>query len=191
MKVIFLDIDGVLNSPATWALKELNDPLNKGVDQIDYSMLGLLSRIVSRTNAKIVISSTWRKIHSLDEIHDMFVARGWQHPRDTIIDRTPSSSHGFRGEEIKSWLDNHEVQDYIILDDDSDMLPSQNNRFINTCGYVGLTYLEVRRAIALLNNDSDDHLKANLEYSKYQCKNRIVASTQCWKDKKERLNLSE
>lgn len=39
------------------------------------------------------------------------------------------------------WLDEHpEYDDYIILDDDSDMRPDQLDRFINVEGKVGLGY---------------------------------------------------
>ena len=42
---------------------------------------------------------------------------------------------------IKMWLDEHpEYDDYIILDDDSDMRPDQLDHFINVEGKVGLGY---------------------------------------------------
>jgi hypothetical protein len=45
-----------------------------------------------------------------------------------------------RGEEIKDWLQkNQEVQEYAILDDDSDMLPEQMDKFYHCDGYFGLS----------------------------------------------------
>ena len=44
-----------------------------------------------------------------------------------------------RGEEIQDWLDNHpEVEDYAILDDDSDMLPEQFAKFHHSDPWFGL-----------------------------------------------------
>lgn len=59
-----------------------------------------------------------------------------------------------RGEEIKRWLDEHdEVENYIILDDDSDMLNEQLTHFVQTDTYEGITDREKKLCIALLNNE--------------------------------------
>ena len=50
-KVIFLDVDGVLNSNETLG-RSWNESLEK-------PLLKLLLKIISKTNAKIVLSSTW------------------------------------------------------------------------------------------------------------------------------------
>ena len=45
-----------------------------------------------------------------------------------------------RGEEIQKWLDETpEVEDYAILDDDSDMLSEQMDKFYHCDGYFGLS----------------------------------------------------
>ncbi|AFC22330.1 hypothetical protein GAP161_220 [Cronobacter phage vB_CsaM_GAP161] len=44
-----------------------------------------------------------------------------------------------RGDEIKAWIDTFGCKNYLILDDDTDMLPEQSEHFINTDGFVGLT----------------------------------------------------
>ena len=56
MKVIFLDIDGVLNSIKFDRLR-MRDGRS---DFIDESRLPLLKQIVDSTNAVIVLSTTWR-----------------------------------------------------------------------------------------------------------------------------------
>jgi hypothetical protein len=66
-----------------------------------------------------------------------------------------------RGHEIQMWLDNNKVDNYVILDDDNDMLPSQINNFVRTSnnsdhpdcidiGY-GLTRICAEKAIKILN----------------------------------------
>lgn len=55
MKVIFLDIDGVLNSRKYDSVRNWNEQTD-----IDVSRLPLLGEIVAATGAEIVLSSTWR-----------------------------------------------------------------------------------------------------------------------------------
>ena len=61
-----------------------------------------------------------------------------------------------RGEEIKTWMDKesekNEIESYVILDDDSDMLPEQMSNFIHIDGQVGLTDKDVFAAIEILNS---------------------------------------
>lgn len=110
IKVIFLDIDGVLNCKNTLYFF-------RGCFGIDPYLVRILKRIISATNAKIVLSSTWR-------LDDPFREEIKRHGID-FLDITPKLD-SIRGEEIKSWLENHpEVEQYIILDDDSDFLEEQ------------------------------------------------------------------
>ena len=61
MKVIFLDIDGVLNSVNTFKKRyEEHQKINKWTLEIDLKMLENLKEIVEKTDAKIVLSSSWR-----------------------------------------------------------------------------------------------------------------------------------
>lgn len=126
MKILFLDIDGVLNSRET-----LKCGTRSGsIMGIDPYMRILLDRIVQATDAKVVISSSWRLVPKwLQEIRDVGIE---------FISRTPYLESKKRGEEIQQWLDEHpEVENYAILDDDSDMLPGQH--FFKTSFEVGLT----------------------------------------------------
>lgn len=111
MKVLFLDIDGVLNSRSSTNFKNNLWP-------IDYYMAFMVGKIKLDTGCEVVLSSSWR-------LHP----DGFRIVNDTIVelfDKTPSALGGFRGEEIKSWLSDHpEVTKYAILDDDSDFYPDQ------------------------------------------------------------------
>lgn len=128
MKVLFLDIDGVVNCAKT-NFKTDHWPL-------DRYMAFLVGKIVMETECKVVLSSSWR-VHpeGTAEVEKRIVP---------IFDKTPRSwygkendHHSSRGEEIQKWLDLHpEVERYAILDDDRDMLPAQLPNFFQT-SFVG------------------------------------------------------
>lgn len=169
MKIIFLDMDGVLNSEKFNKGEQGRSPmsfgsLQFGASQIDPKGVELLNKIVEATDAHIVISSSWRHIWSPDEIGAMLEARGFRH-KDRIIDKTPNSMKGFRGDEVKAWLDmDHErrvveperlpVQSYVILDDSTDFHTDQQDNFVNTRFQVGLTPQDAQKAIRILNQSA-------------------------------------
>lgn len=108
MKVIFLDIDGVLNTPKL--IREF------GMDHIDDVLVAILARIVRETGAKIVLSSTWR----IEEENRILVERALARHELEIHDCTPVIKNPVwveRSEEIRGWLDGREVERFAILDD--------------------------------------------------------------------------
>ena len=137
-KVLFLDIDGVLNNSASLA---------EGIHIIPEKCL-MVRDICWRTGAKVVISSTWRCGRTLDELQQIFrlVGMGGQ-----IVDVTPWHKEGPRGEEIDHWLkDNTKTKQYAIVDDDGDMLENQMPYFVQTNGVAGLTTFERDKLIDIL-----------------------------------------
>lgn len=146
MKVVFLDIDGVLNSFRT-AICFGGYPFE--VDGKDRSMfdevgLGLIRGIVARADAKVVLSSSWRITHRFDK-----VGKALDLP---IIDRTPSLTGG-RGKEIQHWLDaetSPAIECYAIVDDDSDMLPNQMPYFVHTHMHDGFLWAHAEKLARLL-----------------------------------------
>lgn len=135
MKVVFLDIDGVLNCHRT-AIAFGGIPhttARNGRAALDEVAIRLIGGIVRTAGAKVVLSSTWRKHADWEDYGPALDL--------PIIDRTPSCS-GFRGEEIAKWLLEHpEVESYAIIDDDSDMLPEQKSFFVHTSGLDGFTWM--------------------------------------------------
>lgn len=103
MKVLFLDIDGVLNRYGENATKERF----KGMLGIDMELLGLFKQIHL---VNVVLSSTWR----LYKAHLKEVRR-----HIDIFDVTPCTGL-HRHTEISLWLEGREVEDFVILDDDID-----------------------------------------------------------------------
>ena len=107
-KVIFLDIDGVLNS------KQTPNPLELPY-VVDKRLMRVFQRLIARTRAKVVLISDWR--------HDpagLFAARfhGIRY-QDVVPDRPKKS----RGSQIRAWLrKNPKVYRYAVIDDDDDQL---------------------------------------------------------------------
>lgn len=144
MNIIFLDIDGVLNCSTTSVYKFGM----KGITGIEPAKAIMLTELVDDVGAKVVLSSTWRR----EEMwRTAMVENGL--PKRIFIDRTPYISKGKRGDEIEWWIKNNpyvaqEEIRYVILDDDSDMLPHQLPFFVQTSWRYGLSQKhcdEVRR----------------------------------------------
>lgn len=168
MKVIFLDIDGVLNHQGY-----LNDKKQAGkkliakpedwygAQQIEPEKVGLLNRIVEETGAAVVICSTWRKRFGLMELWRMLEERGL---REQPMDVTPmpfQKSDGkwsSTGDEIERWLEVEkgwaESPDmdlvYVVLDD-NDIHNAQVAPQIRTSMERGLEEVHVELAIRMLN----------------------------------------
>ena len=144
MRIIFLDVDGVLNNQAA---------LLEGVQILNTKVM-LLENLLERSGAKIVLSSSWRFGWTAKEMEKMLNATGAMSAR--VIDITPknlgitdeTAGGVTRGHEIRHWLREHpEVTGYVILDDDDDMLPEQQDHFIQTDFHEGLTQPAVGRAV--------------------------------------------
>lgn len=136
MKIIFLDIDGVMNNIRKW-------PKNAGRRWIDPSAVRRLNKITHATTSAIVISSTWRRFWNVKQILEAAGVRG------NIIGSTPFLPSEPRGSEIQLWLSKHGAEKFIILDDDSDM-GNLMDALIKTKWDVGLQDIHVKKAIARL-----------------------------------------
>lgn len=173
MKVIFLDIDGVLNSVDYMNVLHM---LRHGVDDktvetrdeygqlFDPKCVKFLDYIIKMTGAKIVISSTWRYsgLKTLQEMWQMRDLPGEviditcrsHEVEGELIDRHQWRGQGVcRGHEIQQWLNEHNVDTYVILDDDSDMLPEQH--LVKCNGRYGIDYHVAKAAINYLNFEQD------------------------------------
>ena len=176
MKLIFLDIDGVLNHHQFYKKrydekkhektikKDDGGKLTKQSEEdfyaemLDPESIENLNELIEKTGAKVVVSSTWRLGKSPETLQATLEKRGFV---GEIIDKTPRGCACCqRGNEILEWLKNnqevigkpyHEYNSYLILDDDSDMLYWQRNNFMWVDGHVGLTPTITYKAIRLLN----------------------------------------
>ena len=127
---LFLDFDGVLH------------PAGLGADKL--CRLGLLAALLREpalANVRIVISSTWREIHSLKALRAFFPAD----LQSRVIGSTPvldeHDTNFQRSEEIEAWLEEHpEVQHWAALDDDVQGFASRlKHRAVFTDSGTGLT----------------------------------------------------
>lgn len=114
MKIIFLDIDGVLNS--------YKYDIQRGADggNIDCSRLELLRELIFRTGAKVVLASTWRNHWDptgvFTDKSGMILEATFKLYDVELFDKTPTLND--RASEIKAWLDkNRDVESFVILDD--------------------------------------------------------------------------
>lgn len=167
-KIIFLDLDGVLN-PVHY-MNALHKMWKASFEQIqtrdEFGQFFLpqnceaLKRIIDETGADIVICSTWR-FSGLKAMQEMWEKRGLA---GNVIDVTPSETEVVesgdadfydtvcRGMEIAHWIKkNNFTGKYVIIDDTADMLDSQQQFFIHTNGDCGLTVKEAIKAISILN----------------------------------------
>lgn len=146
MKVIFLDIDGVITTPEEPSAWRTPDP----------RCLPQLFRIVEETGAQIVLSSTWRLHHTTREKVESWGIKFIDcTPRCHLIEND-SRQWTTRGQEIQEWMDSwnsfstEKIESFVILDDDSDM--SHLKPFlVQTKWDGGLTKEKADEAINILN----------------------------------------
>jgi len=143
MKVIFLDVDGVLN---TFDLTR-----SYGLDYIDDGMVRRLGMVVGQTGADIVLSSYWR-LHPSDR---SLVDAALKEYGMFVHDRTPSLS-GPRSREISHWLSsNEDISTYAILDDDDEAGIDMEGSFFQTDPNVGLTLDIAEMVVEHLNGEGN------------------------------------
>ena len=160
MKVIFLDIDGVLNcSTSKSHCVEDNGRVIKGIDS---DKVKRLAKIVEATGAQIILSSDWkdgwRKYYASQKpSHAKYLDNHlYKKGKLTIKDKTPNTNKGtwFRGEEILTYLRSHsDITDYVILDDTffEDFSIKEIEEYLVLTDYkVGLTDTDVEKAIKIL-----------------------------------------
>lgn len=172
MKIIFLDLDGVIQ-----------------IDSSDYMFydgrcLNNLNRLLDKTGAKIVVSSSTRCGRSIEDIRNTFARNGdhygcfVQEPvkfdTSAIIGKTPDFAKGLiktdkeykRGDEIFTWLrwayiyGKYDVNGIVILDDDTDMEPFMD-KLVITKSDLGLTEQDVERAQKIINEPFNSCVRTN------------------------------
>lgn len=155
MRVIFLDIDGVLNTP----LSESRCGEYIGIDD---DKVERLADIVKRTNAKIVLVSTWKqywrkeeKLKPLQDYTAIYLDEKLKKFGLKVIDKTRDKADGIylsRGRGILEYIDRNTVKSFVILDDlqfDYDGC-DLTDCFIKTNPTIGLTSEQGEKACKIL-----------------------------------------
>ena len=153
MKVIFLDIDGVLNGSVYRREQMLQGKISVILQP---EPLACLQRIAASTDASIALISSWKKFWERDgsvdsaglEIEQTLNGLGL-----FIADKTPVIPGGSRSAEVEQWLKNKRyVEQYVILDDkDFSWTRKQRPHWVQCPGDTGLTNDLADMAIAILN----------------------------------------
>lgn len=138
MKVLFLDIDGVLCLPQQYGSR-----FKKGVtfDSWDNKCIRALNEIIKETDCEIVISSDWREYASLHDMQDLFLERG--------VIKTPiayTQIIGQREVEIQDYLATNKANTWCAVDDmDLDL-----KCFVRTREYDGIKPPHIKTKIIKL-----------------------------------------
>lgn len=170
-KIIFLDFDGVLNTESYFqTLMQQGVPTHDEFGVLfDSNSVAKLAEIINLTNAQIVVSSSWRYM-GVSELQRMWKLRklpgkivGFTPLNlldeelltidlDNLDSFTPECLVA-RGSEIQAWLDNHTgIANYLILDDLTDILPSQKKHFVQINPIKGITKENVVQALQILQS---------------------------------------
>ena len=156
MKYIFLDVDGVLNNiKYTKKCYKKNGKKPFFCNNVPFNpkCLKRIAKIVKKTNAKLILSSTWR----LDDISIKILDSRLAEYGTRINDITPNINQ-IRGLEIKKWLKNNNfnwsVDDFIVLDDEIEDIINHidENKVIKIDPYYGLTWENMTDAIIRLSD---------------------------------------
>lgn len=140
MKVLFLDIDGVLNNETT--KDKIEQGPFEGFLSVDRRLAKLYMDWLEGKDIYVVLSSTWR---NHPEMTDELIRKGiyWKEATPRI---------GYRGAEIDAWLNNAVgVEAYAILDDVQQFTSKQRPYFVKTSYVKGLTPKNLKKVEKILN----------------------------------------
>ncbi len=150
--VIFLDIDGVVVTPASMNVGDART--------VDVQCVAELNRLVEAADAEIVVTSSWRTCYSLDFITEALTAGGFRHANRVIghtdhlhyrIEHGIAVGRAERFDEILAWLSTNPREHFVVLDDDFEA--EVPGHFVRTASDLGLTARDVDAALAILRRD--------------------------------------
>ncbi len=173
MKIIFLDIDGVLNTSETFIKRKEKYNQTGILDiEIDEFRVEYLKQIIDKTGAKIVLSSSWRLFFNKEndriiprnkkglELYNLFNKYDIE-----IYDITTKDNYLKREEQINMWLNDNDVDSFAVIDDESSDLQSfigkeliktsftkDGEILMNMDDCLGLCEEHIQEAINILNS---------------------------------------
>lgn len=141
MRVIFTDIDGVLNPH--WKTKWSK------------SAIDIYNKICKEYDLKPVITSTWRLNHTKQQLQEIFINQGIEAEIYDYTQLPVLLPNGLylskeRGVEIKEWLESNIVSDWVIIDDKTSDIDPYVSNVIKCRSWVGLSeseYLEIKKLL--------------------------------------------
>jgi len=160
-KVIFLDLDGVLATRRAWSnLPEGYDRKEGIPGEFHAPVIAMFEKwLEENPDVDIVLSSTWR----LGKPNTRYPYMYWKNRIgkeskilvSRIIDVTRSDLPGDRRDEILEWVSRHNVERYVVIDDDSFEFTGTDVEpfFVNTHGSIGLTRADLQNVSSLLSGE--------------------------------------
>jgi hypothetical protein len=142
---IFLDIDGVLATNQELKIHK-SKWYNNNTYPFNKNCVNTLNKILVKTNAEIILSSTWRRVFELDELEKIFK---FNNINKSPIDKTPVL--GDRDSEIREFITSKKLSKFVIIDDSQ--LTGYRERFIKTNPDKGLQNEHYKKIIKLLKED--------------------------------------
>lgn len=155
MKIIFLDVDGVLNNVNhIKKCYKKNGKMPFGMYCVPFNpkCLKNLAKLARKTNARIVVSSTWR----LDKEH-MAVLKARIAEYGLRVHDITDNIGMVRGKEITEWLKKNEsawIENFVVLDDEVKDINNfiSDSHIVKTNADTGLTWLNYIKAKKILDN---------------------------------------
>lgn len=131
MKVVFLDIDGVLN---------IGGKLNIG--KIEKHLVKRLNRLTSKEDVHVVITSSWGLYYDVEEIINIFKNNGFiGNIKEYLFGDLP------RAERIKKWVSEHSCSQFVVIDD-RDL--GEIDKFVQVNPDVGISHENIDCSLKLL-----------------------------------------
>lgn len=139
-KAIFLDFDGViLPLPEN---REVKEDLRPSTDAIIH-----LNVLVQLTGAKVIVSSAWRVGKSVEDLQALLSGWGF---KGKVVGKTRDSKEGDRGQEILDWVDEADVDQFVVLDDEGTDLEELSKNLVHVKSDVGIQWHDVQEAARIL-----------------------------------------
>lgn len=136
--LLYLDIDGVMVPANSWRRPEI---LEDGFPEFSSKAVESLDRIISKSSANIVLTTSHKHKYTLEEWSNIFRRRNIHVKKITRLPE--NTTHLSRKDELIRWFNEKHIKDnFIIIDDDKSLnaLPKYlKDRLIQTSGSVGLT----------------------------------------------------
>lgn len=148
--LIYLDIDGVMVPANSWKRPEF---LADGFAMFSDKAIRALKKIITKTDAAIVLTTSHKANYSIDEWLNIFKHRGIL--LDGIEVLPENIRHLNRKDELLSWLLFNKQDNFIIIDDDkslNDLPQFLKEKWIAPTAAIGLTDELADEAIAILKN---------------------------------------
>lgn len=145
---ILLDIDGVMVPAASWKMPDLRED---GFPDFSKKAVVALNRILSDTNASIVLTTTHKSRYAVEAWETIFANRGI---RARISKLNITEDFKSRKEEVLEWLvSSHNKETFVIIDDDkslSDLPAEYKQNLVLTSPLIGLNEEIAGKVIGVL-----------------------------------------